>query len=219
MTLVCAIHQPNFFPWMGYFDKIYQSDIFVFLDDIQHPKNCGGWINRVKLNSHGKEKWFTCPISRPSGFQKINNVKFADSGWKTDFVNVIDNYYSKYKNFKRTKQILNDILDLTQEVNLLAEFNMMAIQYFSNFLGYDCTFIKKSDLKIDSKSTDMLIDVCKAVGADTYLCGGGASGYQEDQKFELHQINLRYQNFTPEVYGNSSQFIPGLSIIDYLMTI
>ena len=218
MNIVCSIHQPNFFPWMGYFDKINRVDIFVFLDDVQHIKKGGGWVNRTKLNAHGREKWLTCPISRPSGFQKINELNFADPLWKNDFINVIDNYYPKCKNFKKTKQIIYEIFDLTQDIFFLSDFNISAIQYLSNLLGYNTQFIKKSDLKINSKSTDMLIDICKAIGANTYICGGGASGYQEDEKFEHHNIKLVYQAYKPEQYGEPEQFIPGLSILDYLMT-
>ena len=49
MSKVVAIHQPNFFPWLGYFDKILKSDEFVFFDDCQFPKKGGAWCNRVKL--------------------------------------------------------------------------------------------------------------------------------------------------------------------------
>ena len=49
MDKIVAIHQPNFFPWLGYFDKINKSDIFIFLDDVQFPKKGGNWTNRVQL--------------------------------------------------------------------------------------------------------------------------------------------------------------------------
>jgi len=42
MTRVVAIHQPNFFPWLGYFDKMARSQCFVFLDDVQIQKTGGG---------------------------------------------------------------------------------------------------------------------------------------------------------------------------------
>ena len=35
---LCAIHEPNFFPWLGYFEKMSRSDVFVFLDDAQLQK-------------------------------------------------------------------------------------------------------------------------------------------------------------------------------------
>src|SRR5256885_16256985 len=62
-TLV-AIHQPNFFPWLAYFDKIARADIFVFLDDVQYEKTGGTWSNRVRLLISGQAAWATMPIRR-----------------------------------------------------------------------------------------------------------------------------------------------------------
>ena len=46
---VVAIHQPNFFPWLGFFDKILCSDVFIVLDHVQFPKSEGNWSNRVRM--------------------------------------------------------------------------------------------------------------------------------------------------------------------------
>ncbi len=46
---IVAIHQPNFFPWLGYFDKIARCDHFVLLDHVQFQKTGGVWSNRVRM--------------------------------------------------------------------------------------------------------------------------------------------------------------------------
>ena len=38
---VVAIHQPNFLPWLGWFDKLARADVMVLLDDVQFPKKGG----------------------------------------------------------------------------------------------------------------------------------------------------------------------------------
>ena len=70
---IVAIHQPNFLPWMGFFDKAINASTFILLDDVQFSDGRGNWTNRHLLLSNNKSKWVTMPISRKfSGFRKIN---------------------------------------------------------------------------------------------------------------------------------------------------
>ena len=65
---VVAIHQPNFLPWLGFFDKLARADVFVLLDSVQFPRTSKGtWINRVKLLVGGRKQWATVPIVRSEG--------------------------------------------------------------------------------------------------------------------------------------------------------
>lgn len=216
MSIICAIHQPNFFPWIGYFDKIKRADIFVFLDDIQNQKTGGSWINRVKFNCHGEEKWVTCPIKRPSGTVLINQVEFSDSLWREKFLEILRNYYRKHPNYKFCHNLISSLI-YGKNYICISDLNKDVIINISSFLGHQTQFISKSSLNINSHATQMLIDICQEVGANTYLCGGGASGYQEDTAFSKAGLNLRYQNFIATPYPSFTKFVPGLSIIDFLM--
>lgn len=218
MSIVCAIHQPNFFPWLGYFDKIKKANIFVFLDDVQNIKTGSSWVNRTKLNAFGKEKWYTCPIVRSTGVIPINQVTFADSKWKENFLNFLSSYYKNYTNVKNGLKLVEELI-YKKDYQYIADMNQDIIIHLSYHFGCESQFVYKSSLKIDSKSTQMLIDVCNAVGADTYLCGGGASGYQDDNMFENSDIHLVYQNYCLVPYGDMKVFLPGLSVIDYIMSV
>lgn len=216
MNKICAIHQPNFFPWMGYFDKIKKADVFVFLDDIQNQKTGSGNLNRTQINYYGKKKYFTCPIKRGSGLASINEIEFSDMGWRSSFLNVVKNYYAKSKNFDSTYNFIQDLVYFHED-QFLSNFNRHIIKALCLKLGLETKFISKSDLNIKSQSTQMLVDICKAVGAETYLCGSGASGYQDDELFKIRGIELKYQKYEPRPYGVENDFLPGLSVIDYLM--
>ncbi len=217
MNKICAIHQPNFFPWLGYFDKIKQVDEFVFLDEVLIVKTGSSWVNRVKVNCNGTAKWITCPIKRVSGTQKISEVEFVDIAWKEDFIRVLDNYYRKHHNFYNGIKIIKEIIYSHNSLKL-AEFNVHCIKALVNYLGIKANFILQSDLNADSSSTQLLIDLTKAVNCNAYLCGGGASGYQEDGLFAKAGVKLIYQDYEPKPYGDPLKFIPGLSIVDFLMS-
>ncbi len=78
--VVVAIHQPNFLPWLGYFDKVAKSDVFVFLDSVQAPKTGGSWLNRVRLAMNGEARWVTAPIDRTfHGVKRVHELEFGST--------------------------------------------------------------------------------------------------------------------------------------------
>lgn len=217
--MICAIHQPNFFPWLGYFDKIRKSDVFVFLDVVDYPKSgsgSGSWVNRVKLNIQGQAQWLTCPIRRLDGRWKINETRMLDDSWRDKLIKTLHFNYSKSQNYSDVMDFISPLVSIPTQS--LSEFNMEVIMKVSELLGIDAKFIRQSNLNIETNSTQLLVDITKAVGASTYLCGNGANGYQEDGLFPENGLTLHYQNFEPKPYGNPNNFLPGLSVLDYLMT-
>jgi len=218
-ALVCAIHQPNFFPWLGYFDKIRKADIFVFLDDVAYPKSgsgMGSWTNRVRLNVHGTPRWLGCPIRRQPGPMKIRDARIDDDQpWRKKMLRTLEINYGRAPNFSGTMDLLRPLI--LQETENLAEFNKTVILAITAHLGLHARFVCQSGLATQGAATELLIEVTRAVGAGIYLCGGGAAEYQDDALFAQRGVVLRYQNFVEVSYGSAGSFRPGLSVIDYLM--
>lgn len=216
---ICAIHQPNFFPWLGYFDKIRQADIFIFMDKVAYPKSgsgSGSWCNRVYLNVQGQAAWVGCPIQRESGAQLIKDVKIHDrQPWRKKMLRTLEMNYKKAPNYHQAMLILTPLINY--ETNSLAQFNTHAIKVICDVLGIKSKFIMQSDLLATGQSTELLINLTKAVGATAYMCGNGAAGYQQDHLFVEQNVELIYQHYSPAPYGNLEDFLPGLSVIDFLM--
>nr|WP_047579223.1 WbqC family protein [Methylobacterium sp. ZNC0032] len=217
MTGLVAIHQPNFFPWLGYFDKIRRADALVFLDAVDFPKTgAGNWTNRVKLNIQAEARWVTCPINRPGLGVPIHSVAIDESQpWRTKLLRTLEANYRRAARFAPTMALIEPLV--RSEQNSIAAFNIAAIQAIAESLGLTTRLVLQSDLTADGKATDLLISLVKAVGGDGYLAGGGAAGYQQDEAFGEAGLRLVYQNFVPRPYGDPARFLPGLSIIDYLM--
>lgn len=217
--LVCAIHQPNFFPWLGYFDKIRHTDVFVFLDDVAYPKSgsgMGSWVNRVRINIQGEAAWVGCPVRHQHGDMRIRDARIDDSQpWREKLLRTLEMNYARAPNFASAKELLRPLI--LQATDNLAEFNIGAILAIASRLGLGARFVRQSELAVSGTATQLLINISRAVGAGTYLCGGGASGYQDDGLFSEQQLELHHQNFSPTPYGPAKRFLPGLSVIDYLM--
>lgn len=219
----CAIHQPNFFPWLGYFDKICKSDIFVFLDNVEYSKSSktmSTWGNRVAVEVQSKKHWISCPVKREKGIQIISDVVINnnDNIWRKKLIKTIEYNYSKADYFNDVMPFVYRLL-MTEE-DYLADYNVYVIREISNRLGINRNFIRHKELYTQKHSTELLIEITKMVGCDTYICGGGASGYQDDSLFEIEGLELEYQNFTHPVYAQLGEsFLPGLSIVDVLFNI
>lgn len=219
---IIAIHQPYFLPWLGYFSKIVRSDVFVILDNVQYPKKGGYWANRVMIVINGEAEWLSVPIIRSySGYRNINEMKIDNSKpWREKMLKTIEQNYKNAKYFGDIYKIIENLI--TNETNDLTSYNLNIINNLCGVLGIDKSkMIFASGLTSSGNATDLLISIIKELNGTAYLCGGGASKYQEDEKFAVNNIDLIYQNFQHPVYKqfNTKNFLKGLSIIDPLMNI
>jgi hypothetical protein len=217
-----AIHQPTFFSWLGFYDKILRSDIFVILDSVQFPKTGGFWVNRTKILISGNEHWLTIPVNRNyAGTRNINEMEINNSSaWQEKTIKTIDINYRKAPHFDEVFPMVSSLLE--DKTGSICEYVLNIIYRMCSLLGLDKSkMIRSSSLAYEGNATDMLISLTKLVGGNAYMCGGGAQNYQEDEKFEAAGLELIYQNFHHPVYPqfNSKEFVPGLSIIDSLMNL
>lgn len=209
-----AIHQPNYLPWMGYFEKIASADIFVFLDNVQYS-NQGGH-NRNLIKASGEKKYLTIPVEQHLG-DKINEVRTKDElDWKKKHLDLIRKSYKEAPCFNLIYLMMEELLQLSYKN--IAEMNSAIIIRWSKMFGLQTEFQYSSDYPIDSSRENRIFDICSLLGADTYISGNGARAYQEESHFEKRGIKLTYINYQPIVYPQiGGAFIENLSALDYLM--
>lgn len=219
---IVAIHQPNFFPWLGYFDKMNRSDVFIFLDHVQNQKTAGSWSNRVKLLINREGRWVTAPIDRSfSGVRALKDIAFNQKmSWRDKCFRTIEVEYKKSPFYQEVIDVIHPLL-MNKEENL-ATYNIHAITKISSVLGVeDKKLLRSSALNYEGDANEMLVSLCCDVDANVYMCGGGADSYQDEAVFQKAGIELRYQSFEHPVYEQrkAGEFISGLSIIDALMNV
>ena len=221
MGKVVAIHQPNFLPWLGYFDKLARADVFVLLDDVQFPRTSKGtWMNRVKLLVGGKPAWVTVPIVRADGaLREVREVRIDDSQpWRKKLLRTVEHSYRRAPHFEDVFPLVEELV--MRPTDNLASFNEANVHRLATELGLDpAKIVRSSTIPTRRHGTDLMIELTKAVGGSTYLSGNYAGGaYQEEEKFPEAGVELRYQNFEHPTYPQPLDTpVHGLSIVDALM--
>lgn len=213
--ITVSIHQPNYLPWLGFFDKIRRSDVFIFMDNIQYTK--GSWINRVKVKTTHGTKWLSVPV-KVKGKQIIAEIKISkDIDWQRKHLGTLS-HSARADFFNEYYPLLKTIIN--KNWAFLTDMNVNLIKEITKILSLDVKFIKGTDINAKGKKTDLLIDMVRKVGGDTYLYGSGGLEYQENEKFEKAGIELIYQDFKHPIYKQLfGEFSEGLSIVDALFNI
>lgn len=215
--MICAIHQPNFFPWLGYFDKIARSDVFVFLDHVDYEKSGHSMqsiTNRVTIIGGNR---IHCPVIREHGPQLIDSVIInSDQAWQLEVLNKLERIYSKAPFKYETVAFVRELLEYP--TSSLSQLNINAITRICSEIGLRTRLLKQSDLNVNGHSNELLINIIKTTDCTEYIHGKGGNKYQDSGMFENAGIRLVPQNFEPWHYqqGDLVEFDKGLSIIDAL---
>ncbi|MCX7956855.1 MAG: WbqC family protein [Endomicrobia bacterium] len=211
-----AIHQPQFLPWPGYFNKILRSDLFIFLDDVQYKKN--EWQNRNRIKTSRGEAYITVPVHYRFG-EKINEIKIVNSvAWKKNHLKTIKINYERAKYFEDFYIYIENFLQNNYEK--LVEVNIQSIKMIMSYLGFEKKFILSSSLNVDGQKTTKLVNICKILKATVYISGIGARDYIDLKQFYDNNINVQFQEYSTPTYQQLfGEFIPNLSIIDMIFNV
>lgn len=215
--MIVTIHQPEYLPYIGFFERIALSDVFVILNDVGYQKN--GFVNRNKIKTKKGPKWITVPVRGRSSNLKINEVLIDNNkDWgKSQWGSIVE-AYGKAPYFKNYSEFFKSTLK--REWNSISELDIYLIDNISKFLGIKSKIVKSSDLNVSGMGTERLINICKGLKADNYLSGFGNEKHSvEKEKFEKEGIKVYIKEFGNPQYSqlySGLGFLSRLSIIDLL---
>ena len=135
-----SIMQPYFLPYLGYFQLIQNSDIFVVADEYQFTKR--GWINRNRAILNNQISTFTIPVSAAG--KKINEKKIADMKSTRSLQRRMIQSYKNAPNFADTALLLESIFSLNDFS--LQTYIHNSIQFICKYLKINTRIIKLSEL-------------------------------------------------------------------------
>ncbi len=213
-----SIMQPYVFPYIGYFQLIYASDVFVFYDDVNFINR--GWINRNRILINGKDHLFTIPCLDASQNKLIKDIEVLNNA--KDLKKLLDTIQSAYKKapqFNIVFQLIQSILEIKENITI-SELAIKSILLITEYLEL------KRDFKISSqnytnqelKKADRLIDICRLEGIEHYINAAGGKAIYTKEYYKNEGINLDFLIAEKYEYLQfKNEFVPWLSIIDILM--
>jgi hypothetical protein len=214
--MIAALHQPNFMPYIGFFHKMLNCDVFILMDSVQFSKE--SWINRVKIKTKDGWNWLTVPVlTKHRSDQNISEVEIDSSRkWKRKVFDALKYNYSKAGHFD---DCIGEIQRLLKEDHSkLMKLNVNLIEYLRSELRISTKMIYLSELNVEGFASELLVRACRAAGCDTYLSGDGARSYLDEEVFRAAGIRLVYHGFKHPTYNQlHGGFVEGLSSIDLLL--
>ena len=212
--MIVAVHQPQYLPWLGYFDKIRQADIFCYLDNVQYKKN--DWQNRNRIKTSQGWQWLTVPV-RFKFPENICDVRINRTvNWRKKHLQALVTNYRRSPFFEQYIGVFEQIY--LQDWEYIAGLNIHVIERLKAALGLDeKPAIQSSQLELREEPTDRLIDICKAVKADTYLAGQDGTNYMDLERFKENGIEVIIQEFKHPIYPQMFDgFQSNMSVVDLL---
>ncbi|EKE02083.1 MAG: WbqC-like protein family protein [uncultured bacterium] len=214
--MILSAHQPAYLPWLGYFDKMFKSDIFIYLDSVQYEKN--SFTNRNKIKTPQGEMWLTVPILTKGHIDKILIEMEIDNrqNWSKKHLNSIYMNYKKASYFEDLYPKLETLYK--EEYGLLSDLCYNHLLFWLKELGIEKRIIKSSELDIQSKKSNLVLDLCKQFNANHYISGALGQNYISEESFRNNGIILDYQDYKHPIYNQLwGNFLPYMSILDFCM--
>ena len=215
--MLAAIHQPQYLPYLGFFHKVHQADVLVALDTVEYHRR--GLQNRNQIKASQGVQYLTVPVLQQSK-QIIRDVRINPTAeWRTEHWNAVHLNYARAPYFADHGDAYREKLQESDSPSL-CDLNIRVTRWMMAAFGISTPIILASDLESDGTSTDRLVNLCLAVGADRYLSGPGGRRYMDLDVFDAAGIEVVWQEFESPVYDQlwpKQGFVPDLAALDAML--
>ena len=218
--MIVAIHQPHFLPWLGYLHRMVHADLFVLLDHVQFERR--NYQNRTMIRIDGEARWLTVPVVQRSQKERIvdkrvDNRRGGARAWGPGHLRTLRHAYREAPFVGHYLPQLRRLFETEWE--RLVDLDQAALEFLRGAFDIRTPLVTSSALDVDGARGELILDICRAVGADTLLAGlGGSRGYLDVEAFARAGVRVEFQQFRHPQYRQCGPqpFIPGLAAIDLL---
>ncbi|HTV17664.1 MAG TPA: WbqC family protein [Polyangiaceae bacterium] len=220
--MIVSIHQPHFLPWLGYFDRMRQSDLFVLLDHVQFERQ--NYQNRVQIKTGQGLHWLVVPVQQRSRAETILDKQIDNQGrgrhhWAHRVYASIEHSYRGAPGFAAAAGELRELL--SRPWTRLVELDLALIDWLRARLDIHTPMVKSSELGVTGHKAELVLSICQATRATVFLGGLGASrDYLDAGPFQRAGIDLAWQRFEHPRYPQRpmpGRFVAGVSALDLVL--
>ena len=216
--MLVSINQPAYMPWLGYYDRIAASDVHIILDHVQFEKN--SFTNRNKIRTMQGWAWLTVPIASKGKFGRlsIRDLRVSDGGrWKRKHWGALQASYGRSRHFHDFRDGLHEGYAGDAGNDLFLPFVLEQNRFFLHSLGIETPVRRSSQMSITGTKSDLVLDICKKVGATAYLSGPLGWDYLDMDSFRQAGIQVFFHDYVHPVYAQLHPgFEPYMAVADVL---
>lgn len=211
---VIAFHQPVYLPFAGFFQKMARADAFAFMDFVQLNKR--SWQVRNRIKTRRGALWLTVPVYvKAKYYQLIRDARVADDNWRRKHWEAVRHNYGNAPHFGDYAGFFEEVYGRPWE--WLADLNLYIVDGMRRFLGITTPVVDTAGMTFEGTKTDLVVDMCKKLGATAYLSSDGEAAYIDKEKFDAAGLGHSYLGWEPTPYPQLfGDFIPNLSAVDVL---
>lgn len=216
--MILTAHQPVYLPWLGLFHKIALAERFCIFDIAQYQTK--DFNNRNKIKTNTGPIWLSVPVESKDHFEKkLCDIKIVNNGWNRKHFKSIDLAYKKAPFYADYIGKLEEIL-ASKTYEYLADLNFATLDFGLKALGIDVPIDTGSKFGFEGYKSDLVLDMCKKLGATSYIFGAQGRNYAEVDKFNEAGVAVYFQDYQHPVYPQlHGEFEPYMSIIDLLFNV
>ncbi len=208
-----GIHQPHYLPWLGYLDKLDRADAFVILDTVQFARR--EYQNRNRIRTADGSMWLSVPVKGSYTASLKDIAVDNERDWGRKHLQALKLNYSRAPHFAEHLPFFAETY--AARWDRLVPLCLHMLEYLKEAFGIVTPVLMASDFPAGEEPTARLIDLCQALGADTYLSGAGGKTYIDVERFREARITVEFQEFNHPVYPQCFEpFEPALAAVDLL---
>jgi hypothetical protein len=219
--MIVSIHQPCYLPWLGYLQRMAEADVFVLLDHVQFER--ANYQNRTRILVDGEPRWLTVPVIQRSQKEtilekEIDNRLQGPRHWGRVHAATLRHAYRDAPCANLYLPALREILDARWE--RLVDLDVAMLEVLRDAFGIRTPLVRSSKLDVRGAKSELILEICRELGADCFLGGmGGSRAYLDADAFRRAGVRVKWQDFRHPVYTqcDAGEFVPGLSAVDLLL--